>query len=240
VFSFAVIPGCGGQSVRHTSDAEAGEGGSSGTGGSSFGGTSGTGVVTGGVSGTGAAPVGGTSGTAGSASCIYNNRLYTLGMSFADVDGCNTCTCVEGGVVACTLLECRLDCDWNGVFYAHGATFPEPDGCGTCRCAYRQITCMSMPCPPTRCDMLSFWYAERVTFVAKQCNPAIDIRQCTYLVNSSLPCGCQTWVNDADELNAWRNEWESLGCRSEIPCVPCPLPAQAGVCSLDGMCVDVP
>ena len=247
--AFAVLPGCGGQSVVQTGDAEAGDGGSSGEGGSSANGglpakggssSAGTsGTAAGGVSGTGAVPTGGASGTGGSGSCIYNARRYELGTSFAAVDGCNTCTCTEGGVVACTLIDCQVHCDWNGTFYAHGSSFPEPDGCGTCRCAYREITCESQPCPPGSCDALSAAYSEFMMTSAKQCDPSIDIPQCTNLVNSSLPCGCQTWVNDADPLEVWRNEWEARGCLLP-PCVPCPAPARAANCSLDGICVDVP
>lgn len=249
--AFAVLPGCGGQSMRQTDDAEAGDGGSSGdggswgNGGSSVAGTSGTvaggvsGTGAGGVSGTGAVPAGGTSGTAGKGGCIYAGNLYPLGTSFPAADGCNTCSCGEGGVVACTLIDCQVHCEWNGTFYAHGSRFPEPDGCGTCSCAYGEITCTSESCPPSNCDAISAAYSEFMLTSAKQCDPSIDIPQCINLVSSSLTCGCLTWVNDAAPLEAWRNAWEAGGCERPIPCPPCPAPALAANCSLDGICVDV-
>ncbi|KAH3742316.1 hypothetical protein DPMN_049056 [Dreissena polymorpha] len=31
---------------------------------------------------------------------------YEAGDSFPDDDGCNTCTCLRGGLVACTRMSC--------------------------------------------------------------------------------------------------------------------------------------
>ncbi|HTU60916.1 MAG TPA: hypothetical protein VMF89_20830 [Polyangiales bacterium] len=38
--------------------------------------------------------------------CFYNGELYEYGDSFPDADGCNQCSCTEGGLVACTLRAC--------------------------------------------------------------------------------------------------------------------------------------
>lgn len=38
--------------------------------------------------------------------CKYNGKIYKLGDGFASTDGCNTCSCGEGGQVACTLMAC--------------------------------------------------------------------------------------------------------------------------------------
>jgi hypothetical protein len=109
-----------------------------------------------------------------------------------------------------------------------------------CTCDNGKITCVSVPCPETRCDVLWSWYSERVSFSAKQCDPSIvDVLQCTNLVSSSLPCGCVTYVQDADELDAWRDEWEQLDCNSPTPCVPCPPPPRGAFCSREGTCLDV-
>lgn len=65
--------------------------------------------------GAGGAPSTGTStsgfaGAAGSGTspttCSYNGRLYAVGISFQSADGCNTCSCTSGGLVACTLMAC--------------------------------------------------------------------------------------------------------------------------------------
>src|SRR5690606_6658734 len=49
----------------------------------------------------------GSSGAA-SVSCEYNGNSYEAGASFPSSDGCNTCSCSEGGV-ACTLRACAPD-----------------------------------------------------------------------------------------------------------------------------------
>ena len=38
--------------------------------------------------------------------CVYGGQRYRPGQSFPSTDGCNTCTCSEGGRVACTLRAC--------------------------------------------------------------------------------------------------------------------------------------
>lgn len=40
------------------------------------------------------------------ATCNYNGTPKFLGDSFIADDGCNTCTCLEGGLVACTKMAC--------------------------------------------------------------------------------------------------------------------------------------
>lgn len=39
-------------------------------------------------------------------SCFYNGVTYQSGEGFADIDGCNSCSC-EDGKVACTLMACE-------------------------------------------------------------------------------------------------------------------------------------
>ncbi|HEX6242602.1 MAG TPA: hypothetical protein VFZ61_16930, partial [Polyangiales bacterium] len=41
--------------------------------------------------------------------CMYNGKLYKEGESFPDADGCNSCSCTAGGLVACTLKACTCD-----------------------------------------------------------------------------------------------------------------------------------
>jgi hypothetical protein len=38
--------------------------------------------------------------------CEYGGVTYAVGDSFPAEDGCNTCTCTEDGVWACTMMAC--------------------------------------------------------------------------------------------------------------------------------------
>jgi hypothetical protein len=38
--------------------------------------------------------------------CSYGGQSHPVGSSFPDKDGCNTCTCLAGGAVACTDIAC--------------------------------------------------------------------------------------------------------------------------------------
>lgn len=38
--------------------------------------------------------------------CEYNGEIYKIGESFDSEDGCNTCSCSQGGLVACTKRAC--------------------------------------------------------------------------------------------------------------------------------------
>jgi len=38
--------------------------------------------------------------------CKYDGEYYPAAAGFPDADGCNSCTCMENGEVACTLMEC--------------------------------------------------------------------------------------------------------------------------------------
>ncbi len=43
--------------------------------------------------------------------CDYEGVTYQVGESFPSIDGCNTCSCSEGGLVACTERACECDRD---------------------------------------------------------------------------------------------------------------------------------
>jgi hypothetical protein len=45
----------------------------------------------------------------GATGCTYRGRNYALGAVLNAGDGCNTCTCGTGGVVACTEKACTCD-----------------------------------------------------------------------------------------------------------------------------------
>lgn len=40
--------------------------------------------------------------------CDYNGQIYKAGESFPSSDGCNTCSCTKGGLVACTERACAF------------------------------------------------------------------------------------------------------------------------------------
>lgn len=37
---------------------------------------------------------------------MYDGNLYAIGSSFKSTDGCNTCSCTDGGAVRCTTMAC--------------------------------------------------------------------------------------------------------------------------------------
>lgn len=39
--------------------------------------------------------------------CTYDGNTYTAGQTFPATDGCNTCTCLDDGSVACTEIACQ-------------------------------------------------------------------------------------------------------------------------------------
>ena len=41
--------------------------------------------------------------------CAYGGKIYAVGSSFPDQDGCNTCQCQSTGEVACTMMGCLSD-----------------------------------------------------------------------------------------------------------------------------------
>ncbi len=52
--------------------------------------------------------------TAGGADCYYNGQGYNVGDIFPAGDCCNTCGCVEGGDVVCTMIDCPCPWDLDG------------------------------------------------------------------------------------------------------------------------------
>jgi hypothetical protein len=49
------------------------------------------------------------SGDGGSEGCSYRGRVYPVGATFREGDGCNTCGCSAGLVVGCTKKACLCD-----------------------------------------------------------------------------------------------------------------------------------
>jgi len=63
----------------------------------------------------------------GTAQCLYANKAYPVGATFLSSDGCNTCTCTTGGMIACTQKAC-VDSGTPADASADGATCFDPGG----------------------------------------------------------------------------------------------------------------
>lgn len=83
--------------------------------------------------------------------CSYNGHVYHVGDSFPADDGCNSCSCLTGGVVTCTERACAPDggtaTDAGDLVMCTGATpsFPSFDKTCTlaadCFIGIHQINC---------------------------------------------------------------------------------------------------
>ena len=87
-----------------------------------------------------------------SGDCTYQGQSYNAGDSFPAGDGCNSCSCDEGGSVSCTEIACSCEgreyCDCVGgceplIDLGSGCFCPaeepfccaeNPDDCGNCAC----------------------------------------------------------------------------------------------------------
>jgi hypothetical protein len=83
--------------------------------------------------------------------CTYRGTLFPAGATFPATDGCNNCTCLEDGQIACTEKACidagqPESCTYAGKAYPVGATFPATDGCNTCSCSTAGVACTKVAC----------------------------------------------------------------------------------------------
>ena len=110
--------------------------------------------------------------------CEVNGRVYADGDTGVPApDGCNTCGCSAGELVACTERACAPadgGCFANGVYYANGtAAIPAPDGCNRCTCIDGGLACTEIGCAPSggACAYDGVQYADGTTFPATDgCN----------------------------------------------------------------------
>ena len=70
---------------------------------------------------------------AGSTECLYAGKPYPVGASFPTSDGCNTCTCTTGGMIACTQKACAdsgtpTDASTDGTCFDPGGALVLCDG----------------------------------------------------------------------------------------------------------------
>ena len=111
--------------------------------------------------------------------CEYDGEMYAQGETFPSTDGCNTCTCMDNGLVACTLMACG--CMVDDSFHLVGESFPADDGCNTCTCvAPGEVACTEMACG---CEYDGTWHAEGESF------PATDgCNTCTCMAGGGVAC----------------------------------------------------
>src|SRR5262245_19155957 len=91
--------------------------------------------------------------------------------------------------------------------------------CGT-ECVPVDIECQG-ECPCSDCMTLVGQYAAQLA-LARACDPALDVEQCTQSVAGDLACQCPTFVNPANqdalaELAALVAEWDAARC-GQAPC----------------------
>ena len=132
--------------------------------------------------------------------CVQDGVQYEVGESFPSSDGCNSCTCMVGGQIACTLMACG--CMYDGDFHLVGDSFPATDGCNTCTClAGGGIACTEMYCPPDDCDPAEEWWRDYIG-TPETC-PVIRfvcLGDAVYFAND-CGCGCE----QADDCPQWFN-----------------------------------
>jgi hypothetical protein len=90
---------------------------------------------------------------------LGGGALCAVGARCPSPDGCNTCICMPGGNLTCTLLGCvdggplvdaaPAPCALpRGGTCASGATCPAGDGCNTCTCTRGSLACTRLACSP--------------------------------------------------------------------------------------------
>jgi hypothetical protein len=143
----------------------------------------------------------------GGTTCSYEGEDYEAGDSFPSADGCNSCSCMEDGGIACTLMACGGEgggsggvavCSYEGVVYHAGDSFPAADGCNSCGCMDDgSIACTAIGCgeePPPCGGEPSVCVYEDVVYHAGDSFPAADgCNTCGCMDDGSIACteiGC--------------------------------------------------
>jgi hypothetical protein len=95
-------------------------------------------------------------------------------------DGCNTCSCEDGELTACTEIACEppdSSCIVGGIAYPDGASdVPAPDGCNTCSCEDGELTaCTEIACGPndTACTVFGQSYPGDWAPAPDSCNTCL-------------------------------------------------------------------
>lgn len=148
--------------------------------------------------------------TDGGLDCMYDGKPYPAGASFSTSDGCNTCNCAAGGMVACTHRTCPdggADAP-STCFDADGKITPcTSDGgpAGVCMPGVDQA-CNDDPALSTllgkcRPDLTCDCGANTLNPATGRCVPAGMMPGCsyggtTYAVGSKFMCSVDAGCND--------------------------------------------
>lgn len=131
--------------------------------------------------------------------CSYGGSSHPIGSSFPASDGCNTCTCLAGGSVACTEKACMVYPDLGG-----GPPGPLPD-LATSDAGSDVVMCATAPIVFPSFD--------------KTCS---DSSQCSFGLHQVNCCGSQLALGFHVAESA-RFAAAEKQCRGQYP--PCACPA---------------
>ncbi len=121
-------------------------------------------------------------GGGGDETCELDGQTYQAGESFPSPDGCNTCSCMDDGSIACTLMACANGCPYEGGYLSPGDQVQSPDGCNMCTCMDDgTLACTDMGC--VTCDYQGQTFTPGDTFPAGDgCN------MCSCMDDGSIAC----------------------------------------------------
>ena len=118
--------------------------------------------------------------------CTYDGATYVPGDSFPATDGCNTCTCMDSGDVACTLMLCG--CLHGGSWYENGESLWDMDACNRCSCARIGVGCTKIYCPCAGDE----WFRDYASNDPASCPiTEADCPESTHFFQNDCGCGCQ-------------------------------------------------
>ncbi len=170
--------------------------------------------------------------------CDYQDVHYDVDDSFPSADGCNTCTCVEDGFIACTEMACA-GCYHDDEHFIVGDSYIQSDGCTECTCNEDG----TFDCYDGLCDC-DLFCDEAPPIEGTECDPDVDCGKCTY----DSGCGTVTFICDG---GYWGAEENGVACTNVCPealpvesteCAgfdePCVYPLENGCSSTQASCVD--
>ena len=137
--------------------------------------------------------------------CGYGGALYSVGSSFPASDGCNTCTCLAGGSVACTEKACLVVPDCGG-----GGGVPD-QSCGL----MPDLASSDAGSDVVMCGTSPIVFPS----FDKTCS---DSSQCSFGTHQINCCGSQLAIG-FNVAEASRFATDEKQCRSQYP--PCACPA---------------
>jgi len=151
------------------------------------------------------------------AGCDINGVWVPEGESAPAGDGCNTCSCLASGRVACTRIACAA-CQHDGKVHPVGETFPAGDGCNACTClSAGRVACTKKACPEC--------FGERA--LCTRTGGRWDTRSCGHYRCGNPPL-CEAIIPGCD-CGPGRSFVEGAGCMDDARCGP-------AACDFDSDC----